>query len=177
MSTPFNWSMGELDCSYRTEFKDSFNKALEQIRKNEIELRQCRHVANLVSVNMTSTDVSTPEKFLAAQSTVVTDLMNHRDCLKAALDKARQVITDALCAAGAQQQHARNCEGYAWACRHFYLPATHPDRATAPKCNCWVGRAAEFLKQALAESAGIPPEACACGNPNCDENTGSQRDI
>lgn len=73
--------------------------------------------------------------------------------LRQELAQARSIITDAFCAAGVKGEHDETCKAARWARQHRYLPATHPARAMAPKCNCWVGRAAEFLKEPVVPEA------------------------
>ena len=85
--------------------------------------------------------------------------------LRQEVKRLRQIITDAFCDAGTRGGHATSCEGVNWAWKHRYLPATHPARATAPKCDCWVGKAADVLKEQLRLMATPKREGSAMWDP------------
>lgn len=68
------------------------------------------------------------------------------DSLKVRLDGARSIIIDAFCLAGSEGKHAPDCEAGKFAKANRHCPPAHPVWKSAPVCNCWVGRAAAWLK-------------------------------
>lgn len=149
-SKPFNWNIGEaIDFTMRLQFTESFNSALEEIRQNQTELFKWRHAARLISISTPGTDVSTPEKFVTAQVVRISEILNENDKLREQFERAHKIITNAFCAAGIKGEHTPDCA----AMEKPYLPATHPARKP---CNCWVGKAADFLME-LARQIPSPP--------------------
>jgi hypothetical protein len=75
---PFNWNVSDcIDFKLKLEFTKSFNSALEEIRRDKTELAKWRLVATQVAAK--GGDVSTPERFLANQRGLLTELLDTRD--------------------------------------------------------------------------------------------------
>lgn len=60
------------------------------------------------------------------------------------LKEAHTLLVEALCH---EPKHDENCAGQNFANKNRCLPANHPAWKSAPACNCWVGRMAEWLKE------------------------------
>jgi hypothetical protein len=58
---------------------------------------------------------------------------------------ARAILIDALIVAGGQGAHAPHCKGAEFARHNQNCPPNHPVWKSAPKCDCWLGAAADFL--------------------------------
>ena len=63
-----------------------------------------------------------------------------------ALKEAEAILTSALCDIGAQGRHSNGCAAQAFAKHNGCLPPTHPAWKLQPLCDCWVGQAAQWLK-------------------------------
>lgn len=63
-----------------------------------------------------------------------------------ALREAREIIQDAFIFAGREGRHEPGCAAQEFARHNRICPPSHPVWQHAPACDCWVGRAAEFLK-------------------------------
>jgi len=62
------------------------------------------------------------------------------------VEEARQIIRDALCDVGVEGRHHKDCNAAKFVQHNRMCPPNHPIWKHAPACDCWVGQAAEFLK-------------------------------
>ena len=92
-SKPFNWNVTDcIDFKLKLEFTKSFNSALEEIRRDKVELAKWRQVA--VQVSADRGDVSTPEKFRAVQLDALLELHNTISRLSQENDKLKALLRD-----------------------------------------------------------------------------------
>lgn len=131
-------------------------KMIAEIAKDKVELRQWRYAASQVSASVAGTDVSTPQKFLTAQVNSVAGLLNEQDSLRKQLAQARQIVSDVLSRSFACSS-VEDCARGQFFFKNKHIPVNHPVFNSAPLCNCWRGRAANFLKATISPSPGDRP--------------------
>jgi hypothetical protein len=70
--------------------------------------------------------------------------------LRQKLEQARSLLIDAL----VKGNHTEHCQADIFARHNKHCPPSHPVWKSAPKCSCWVGAAAEFLKEPREQPKG-----------------------